>query len=155
MIDPPKAPRLLMILIFWGSTAASCQKHPPHEKPKAMTESLNDLAELQRELQLKIPPGVRVVGIKKTQGGEYHVRAKLLMSRAQWQEFLKNSPVPVDGMDLGTGGFLGQDGGWWDPHAAKALRTGQAQRDQGRFINIGFDDSAPDDVSVYVVHHSS
>jgi hypothetical protein len=58
-------------------------------------------------------------------------------------------------MDPGTGGFLGQDKAWWDPHGALGLRTGQVERQAGVYLNIGVDDSNPNAVSVYIAQHGT
>ena len=54
-----------------------------------------------------------------------------------------------------TGGLLGSDHDFWDPHHAPALRTAQAKRPEARALNLGIDDSPPGLVVVYLVEHGT
>lgn len=115
----------------------------------------NALADLSTKTGLTIPPTAKLVGIEEEGRGEQHLRAKLVLNAADWSTFSHRMPVARDSMDRGTGGFLGQDRAWWDPHAARGLRTGQVERQAGLYLNIGVDDSNPDAVSVYIVQHGT
>ena len=121
----------------------------------AASPSPASLAELASDTGLDFPSTARVVGIERQELGEGHVRAKLVMSANEWALFSTKIPIANEAMDSGTGGFLGQDRGWWDPHAARRLRTGQVQRLPGVYLNIGVDDSDPTAVSVYILQHGT
>lgn len=115
----------------------------------------NRLADLATKAGLSIPPTAQLVGIENDDRGEQYLRAKLVLNAADWSAFSHGMPVARDSMDPGTGGFLGQDKAWWDPHAARGLRTGQVERQAGVYLNIGVDDSNPNAVSVYIVQHGT
>ena len=114
-----------------------------------------DLTSIARETGLPFPAGARLVGAERDERGEAYLRAKVLMTQSEWASFARQLPMPLDAMEPGTGGFLGQDHGFWDPNAAGKLRTGQAQRQPGTYLNVGFDDSDPNAVRVYIVKHGS
>lgn len=115
----------------------------------------NSLADLATRTGLTIPATAQLVGIESEDRGEQYLRAKLVLNAADWSAFAHRMPVARDSMDPGTGGFLGQDQAWWDPHAARGLRTGQVERQAGVYLNIGVDDSNPNAVSVYIVQHGT
>jgi hypothetical protein len=115
----------------------------------------NRLTDLATKTGLSIPPTAQLVGIENDDRGEQYLRAKLVLNAADWSAFSHGMPVARDSMDPGTGGFLGQDKAWWDPHAAPGLRTGQVERQAGVYLNIGVDDSNPNAVRVYIVQHGT
>jgi hypothetical protein len=133
----------------------SRETHMSTSPPPPAKHSNKELDALSKELKLEFPAGSRLIGVHREPGGERYVHAKLVMTASGWSRFQQTSPVKVETMDPGTGGFLGPDDGFWDPHAAKNLRTGQVQRGPGVALSIGFDASKPDEVMVYVVEHGS
>lgn len=134
--------------------ALSCRDHEEHRDMKNVP-SHNDLETLVQETGLALPPGARLVGMEREPRGEAYLRAKVLMTSSEWAAFAEQLPLSIDAMDPGTGGFLGQDEGFWDPNGAAKLRTGQVQRKAGTYLNVGFDDSDPSAVKVYIVQHGT
>ena len=147
---------LFLTLLGTIASAAACRDtEVTRNQPMTTSSSTTDIAELTRATGLELPKAARLVGVEREDRGEAHLRAKLIMSRDEWAAFSAKLPIPNDLMEPGTGGFLGQDQDWWDPHAARELRTGQIQRQPGVYLNVGVDDSNPSAVSVYIVQHGT
>jgi hypothetical protein len=70
---------------------------------------------------------------------------------AHSDEFLKNCGVPH--FESGGADLFGPDGGFWDPHQAKALKVGDVMLQSARGLVIGVDDAPADALVVYVVNH--
>jgi hypothetical protein len=123
---------------------------------KAMTaKEPTELETLGRDLGLSFPEGTTVVGIERQEGMDDMLRAKLQMSAEAARRFLEHAPVRSDAFRPGVRGLLGADKDWWDPHQAKRLRSGQANLDGARVLNIGVDEARPDAVVVYIVNHGT
>lgn len=65
--------------------------------------------------------------------------------------FLAKTPIDPSAMRPGTGGFLGSDVDFWDPHKAQGLKTRQARTAKGRVLSVGVDQSRPDVVILYIM----
>ena len=116
-------------------------------------EASESLSVLGQELGLDFPPSTRVVGIRRESGIDDAVQAKLEMGKEEFAGFFAKTPVDRSSMRPGTGGFLGSDVDFWDPHKAPALKTGQAQRSGRRSLNIGVDESRAEVVVVYIMQY--
>jgi hypothetical protein len=147
----------ISMLLAVASASTACREHQQTTGSQSMSapSASNQLADLATRTGLTIPPTAQLIGIEDEDRGEQYLRAKLVLNATDWSVFSSQMPVAEDSMDRGTGGFLGQDKAWWDPHAAQGLRTGQAERKPGTYLNIGIDDSDPDAVSVYIVQHGT
>jgi hypothetical protein len=143
---------LVLLLNLGGACGSSKEK--TMSDPVA-SDSVEQREALAKELGIDIPAGAQVLGIERQREGDALLRAKLQLKAADWSALLKSSSVDPQGMSPGTGGLLGPDHGWWDPHASKHLRTGQAQVAPGTYLNLGFDDSNADAVTVFIVKHGT
>jgi hypothetical protein len=144
--------QLLILLHLCVACGSSKEKTMSDAGPAGSVQQREALA---KELGIEIPAGARVLGVEHQNEGDALLRAKLQMKAADWSALLRSSAVDPAAMSPGTGGLLGPDHGWWDPHAAKHLRTGQTQPAPGTYLNLGFDDSAVDAVTVYIVKHGT
>jgi hypothetical protein len=154
---PPEKNRLArlgLLLLLSVGVACGSSKEKTMSKPVA-SDSVQQREALAKQLGLDIPASARVLGVERQSEGDALLRAKLQMTSKDWSTLLKSSSVDPEAMSPGTGGLLGPDHGWWDPHAAKNLRTGQALIAPGTYLNLGFDDSNADPVTVFIVKHGT
>lgn len=145
------------LLFAIASGALACQQEQRNGVRQNMSvpAASQRLADLCAKTGLFVPPSAQLVGVEEDDRGEQYLRAKLVLSASEWAAFSERIPVPRDAMDRGTGGFLGQDNAWWDPHTAEGLETGQVEREAGVYLNIGVDESNPNAVSLYIVQHGT
>jgi hypothetical protein len=146
-----------LVPVLVAAVAGSCHKKTEN-KGSAMNdrqESTATLAQLAQEAGVSFPPGARLVGSARENGMDDLLRFKVELRPADLPAFLSTSPIPADAFDAGEGGFLGPDQGFWDPHQAKRLRTGQKILPGQRALNIGIDDGRGDVVAIYVVNHGT
>lgn len=108
-----------------------------------------------REVGVKFPPAARLVGVHRERGLDDLVAVKVEMAASEWPAFLAGTPVDPKSFRAGERGLLGPDEGFWDPHKARNLRTAEVSLPDARALNIGFDDSRPGIVVVYVVNHGT
>ena len=83
------------------------------------------------------------------------VQVKLEMAREDVPSLVQQTHIDPASFYPGTGGLMGPDQEFWDPHQAPALRTGQAERPGARALNLGIDDSRPGAAVVYLVEHGT
>jgi hypothetical protein len=143
---------LLGVLILGTIGVSSCDKGT-----KTMSSKPSDtLPALASELGIVFPPSTRLIGVQRDQGGmDSAVFLKVEMAAAEFPAFLASTPLDASAMRNGTRGFLGSDQGFWDPHRASRIRTGQAILAGNRALNVGVDDSKPHVAVVYIVHHDT
>jgi hypothetical protein len=120
-----------------------------------MADQSVQLKDLGRELKLTFPPTVHLSGVVRDNGMDDLVRVKILMTKAEWDIFLSQSPIRLEEMQLARPDILGKDEGFWDPNQAKHLRIGEVQRPGARYLSIAFDDSDPSKVPVYIMEHGT
>jgi hypothetical protein len=118
-------------------------------------ESTQSSSQLGHELGLSFPPSTRVLGVRRESGIDDAVLAKIEISKNEFQAFFAKTPIDPAAMRPGTGGFLGSDVDFWDPHKAPALKTGQGKSAAGRVLSIGVDESRPDIVVLYIMEFST
>lgn len=104
---------------------------------------------------LELPAGAQVVGIHRENGMDDLVAVKLEVPAADWAAFLARTPVDPRLFRPGERGLLGPDDGFWDPHQARSLRTAEASLPGARVLNLGYDDSRPGVIVVYLVNHGT
>lgn len=120
-----------------------------------MNSPSDALQKLSRDLDLPLPTTAHLVGIEREEGADDMVRAKLLMTPAEWAAFAPKSPVKPEQMRAARPNILGPDEGFWDPNRARGLRLGQVERPGSRYLNIGYDDSKAGEVAVYIFEHGT
>jgi hypothetical protein len=118
-------------------------------------EASESISVLGKELGLAFPPSTRIVGVRRESGIDDMVQAKLEIGKEEFPGFFAKTPIDRSAMRPGTGGFLGSDVDFWDPHKSPALKTGQAQRAGQRALNIGVDESRAVAVVVYVMQYGT
>jgi hypothetical protein len=115
----------------------------------------DELKELGARFGLPFPSSARLLGIEREQGMDDLVRFKVELPASDWPALRDALPIPFEYMRAGTRGYFGQDRGFWDPHAAGQLRSGQVIREGARALNIGVDEGHPNKVVLYVVEHGT
>jgi hypothetical protein len=83
------------------------------------------------------------------------VHIKLELAPEHVDSLISQTQIDPTSFAPGTGGLLGSDKDFWDPHRAPTLRTAQAQRPDARALNLGIDDSRPAVAVVYLVEHGT
>jgi hypothetical protein len=78
---------------------------------------------LQQKLSLKLPKGTEVLGVETEAGIDDAIRAKLRVPAASGADFLRDCAVKR--FRQGGANLLGPDHGFWDPHRARMLRSGE------------------------------
>ena len=68
------------------------------------------------------------------------VMLKVEIASKDLAAFTKTCPVPPEAFGPGTRGLLGPDDGFWDPHHAVHLRSGQKILANHRTLNVGIAD---------------
>ncbi len=110
---------------------------------------------LGAELGVTFPPGARLVGMKRENGMDDMVCAKVAIAPETLPAFLASAPLAPETFRSGSRGFLLSNQDWWDPDSALHLRTGQAHMPGARALNIGVDDGHPGVVYLYIVNHGT
>jgi hypothetical protein len=83
------------------------------------------------------------------------VHIKLELAPEDVDSLIAQSKIDPASFAPGTGGLLGPDKDFWDPHRAPKLRTAQAHRPDARALNLGIDDSRAAVAVVYLVEHGT
>jgi hypothetical protein len=116
---------------------------------------VESLASLGTELNIQFPPSTRLIGVRRSHGMDDIVHIKLELAPEDLDTLIAQSKIDPASFSPGTGGLLGRDQDFWDPHHASRLRTAQAQRPDARALNLGIDDSRPAVAVVYLVEHGT
>ena len=138
----------LAALLGAAPLAISCERNKADLQPGDRIESVG------REVAVRFPPSTRLIGVHREKGIDEWIGVKVEMSSGDWPGFLASTPIDPGLFEPGSCGKLGSDFAFWDPHKAKKLRTAQAILQNGRVLNIAYDDSRGSVVVVYVVNHS-
>jgi hypothetical protein len=126
------------------------------EKMSNNGHGTESLAVLGAELELEFPPSARLLGVLRSPGGmDDAVRVKLEVDPSELPMLLGQTHIEAEAFAQGTGGLLGPDKDFWDPHQAASVRTGQAKRAGGRVLNVGIDDSRAGSAVIYLVEHGT
>lgn len=116
-------------------------------------ETPQALAVLRPLLGGDLPRSMRVLHFEQQSGVDDMLRAKLQMSRSDFESIAPRLPVTLDSMSQGAG-RLGADTGAWDPHKTGGIRSGQAALGGARFINVGVAEHG-DLVTLFVMEHGT
>jgi hypothetical protein len=112
-----------------------------------------DVQLLGQKLGLKLPMSTEILGVETEAGIDDAVRAKLRIPTAQAQTFLQD--CGVSRFKKGGANLMGPDHGFWDPHAAKTLRSGEVSLTSGRAVIVAVDESSEEHIVVYVMNYST
>jgi hypothetical protein len=112
-----------------------------------------DAQTIGQKLGLKLPPGTEVLGVETESGIDDAIVAKLRIPASHSAEFL--SDCAVKRFRPGGANLLGPDHGFWDPHAAKTLRSGEVVLDSGRSLVVALDESSREILVVYAMNYST
>ena len=115
--------------------------------------AVEDVQSVGRKLGLKLPPGTEVLGVEAESGIDDAIRAKLRVPASQSAEFLRE--CGVQRFRQGGANLLGPDHGFWDPHSAKALRSGDVALPSARYLVIAIDESSADVMVIYAMNYST
>lgn len=152
----------LMLLPFAAAhiAASSCQAQtdnatqaPSPMNPSNSAASNDGLAQLERELELSLPKGARVIYAERQSGSDPMVRATLDMTEIDFQALLGRLDISNDDLRPGAG-RLGADRGEWTPHATPGIRSVQKPLKNARFLNLGASESGQR-VTLFVMLHGT
>ena len=141
-----------------GATTASSDDDTERAVSREKPGPAPTLAALAREVGLTFPASARLVGASRESGMDDYLQFKVELDAKDLAAFLATSPIPLDALEPGTHGFLGSDEGFWDPHRAPHIRTGQKQLPGARVLNIGVSEGAGGaggQAAVYIVNHGT
>lgn len=113
-----------------------------------------DLDALSRDLQITLPKDVRVLGLSRESGIDDMVRAKLEVSREEFEQMRSSLPMTLEGFRPGAG-RLGADSGFWAPHATPGIRYAQVRLPEGRALHIGYAETGQGRVVLFVMNHGT
>jgi hypothetical protein len=113
-----------------------------------------DLVLLSRELQVSLPNGTRILGVDRESGIDDMVRAKLEVSREDFDELMASIPLMADKFIAGAG-RLGSDGGFWNPRATPGIRYAQRRLPGGRALHVGYADAGQGRVVLFLINHGT
>jgi hypothetical protein len=122
-------------------------------KQTMKTNGEETLHSVGKEIGLTFPASAKLIGVHRERGVDDLIAVKVEMPAAEWPKFLASTPIDPALFSPGERGLLGPDQGFWTPHQASGLRTAEATTAQGRVLNLGYDDSHGQVVTVYVVNH--
>ena len=140
---------LLILSILVTGACPSKGRQTMKPKPEETLESVG------KQVGLEFPAGAKLIGVHRERGADDLIAVKVEMPAAEWTGFLAKTPIDPSLFRPGERGLLGPDHDFWDPHQAKGLRTAETSLDQGRVLNLGYDDSRGAVVAVYVVNHGT
>jgi len=141
--------RLSLILVL--SFAGACKQGVDVQRGEGAAGA--DIGTVGHRLGLHLPPGTEVLGVETEAGIDDAIFAKLRIPVAHAAEFVKDCGVTR--FRSGGANLLGPDHGFWDPHKAKELRSGDVALPSGRYLVIAIDESQSDVLVVYAMNYST
>ena len=123
--------------------------------PQGTRQVQEALESVGKEVGLVFPDGSRLVGVHRERGADDLIAVKVEMPAAAWPSFVATTPIDPTLFRRGERGLLGPDDGFWDPHVSKNLRTAETPLPHARVLNLGYDDSRGNVISVYIVNHGT
>jgi hypothetical protein len=113
----------------------------------------NDRAAIENVLGFDLPESAQILLVDREAGMDDMLRAKIEMPRSSFDALAHRLPVPLHQMNSGPG-RLSADKGLWNPRSTQHIKSGQAARPGGRFVNIGVAQS-DQRVTLFVVDHGT
>jgi hypothetical protein len=147
----------LLAMVVLSTAEGGCrrgdkdQERPVSRETKPAPASLDELA---REVGVTFPASARLIGFNRENGMDDYLQFKVEIDARDLPKFQASSPIPEEAMEAGEGALLGPDQGFWDPHRARNLRTGQKSLPNARALNIGAVERGAK-VSLYIVNHGT
>lgn len=151
----PSGRGLLAVVALAMVSAAIMGACKSKERQATKSNPEETLESVGKEVGLTFPAGTKLVGVHRERGADDLIAVKVEMPAAKWPRFLASTPIDSSLFRPGERGLLGPDDGFWDPHKASALRTAEASLPQGRVLDLGYDDSRGQWVTVYIVNHGT
>lgn len=105
------------------------------------------------QLGLSMPAGTRILGASASNEREGLVRAKLEIPATQVASFIANANIQA--LEEAGPDLLGPDEGFWDPHRAGPLRSGDAALPGARFLVVAVDERSSEKAIVYLMVHGT
>jgi hypothetical protein len=142
--------------VFLVGAVDGCRKGQEEDRAVTRTkEASASLADLAREAGVTFPPSARLIGFSRENGIDDYLNFKVEIDAKDLASFLASSPIAADALKPGEHGRLGPDEGYWDPHRAPRLRTGQKLLPNARCLNIGIGEGGGNVVALYIVNHGT
>jgi len=124
--------------------------------PRAAPRPPEYLSKLGPELGVTFPPNTRLVGVRRENGMDDWIGAKVEMDARDWPAFLASTPLDELHIGPGDGGHFGPDQAFWDPNSHHDLRSGQVWLEKEfRALNIGVAAIGESRIAVYIVNHGT
>jgi hypothetical protein len=115
-----------------------------------------DPSQLSRDLALPMPPGTRVIAVKRLQGIDVAIFAKVEVPTDAWSSWLDAAPFKADELTTEANAYLAPDDGWWDPSRAVGLKAVQLSLPHGKYLNLGVSEAnTAGVVVVYLMKHGT
>lgn len=159
-ISTSDAGRRATLLHFVAATAifigCGCKERTISVKRPSDVDVLVDVLSLGKDLGLIIPKNARLAGVRREQGMDDAVFAKLEIPIEAWDSFQQSAPFQESDLDEASRAYLPTDNGWWDPNQRPGLRATQVNLKGGRVLNIGVDKTQSEVfVVVYAMNHGT
>ncbi len=111
---------VLCSLIFAGCSGT--ESSHPIEKPAIFTAPLSPIAApqesilaLEQDLEISLPASTAVINSSETPGSDKLIRAKLLVNRPAFEQWLTNYGVSLVDFEEDKRYQMGPNTDWWDP----------------------------------------
>jgi len=121
----------------------------------AATAGVNALQQIEQFTRVSFPEGATVVQQARTSDSDAILRAKLLMTPAQWTAFVGALALPADAFEEEKRYLLGINDGWWNPKDPTRLPTAQLALPDGKILNVGIDRTDEQRLQVYFIWHGT
>ena len=113
------------------------------------------LAEIEKFTGVLFPYGAIVIRHDIDRRSDALVRAKLLVTHAQWQGLLGCARLSPDDFEESRRYLLGTNDGWWNPRDPLLLPTAQQSLPGAKVLNLGIDRSDPEKILVFLMWHAT
>jgi hypothetical protein len=113
------------------------------------------LSEIEKHTGVLFPYGATVLRYDIDLRSDALIRAKLVVTHAQWQGLLGCAKLSPDAFEEAQRYLLGPNDGWWDPKEPRQLPTAQQRLPGVKVLNIGVDRSDPERILVFLMWHAT
>jgi hypothetical protein len=115
-----------------------------------------DPSELSRDMGIPMPAETRVIAVKRLQGLDEAIFAKVEIPTSAWHSWLNVAPFKPDELTTEANAYLAPDDGWWDPSRAVGLKAVQLSLPHGKYLNVGVSEAnATGMVVLYLMKHGT
>jgi hypothetical protein len=113
------------------------------------------LSEIEKHTGVMFPYGATVIRHDIDLRSDALIRAKLVVTHAQWQGLLGCARLSPSDFEEGRRYLLGINDGWWNPRDPRQLPTAQQSLPGAKYLNVGIDRSDPERILVYFMWHAT